>query len=139
MAVIREPVDWLLSWYRYRGRKEIAGSPNSTAEISFDQFVEAYLSKERPPFANVGSQSQFVSDAAGKIIVTHLFQYEQLPTLLAYLDARLKTELVLPNLNRSPKTQVSVSQTTRSLLEQKLEADFDLHAKLSTSPLTTTD
>lgn len=135
IAVIRDPVDWLLSWYKYRGRASIAGSPNSTADISFEAFVDAYLSDDRPAFANVGAQSQFVSDAAGKVIVSHLFQYEKLPTLLEFLSERIGTYLVLPNLNQSPKSHVTVSKKTRSLLETNLEADFDLHTQLDTAPL----
>ncbi|MEF9604569.1 gamma-glutamyl kinase, partial [Paracoccus sp. PXZ] len=31
VAVIREPLDWLRSWYRFRARDELIGHPNSTA------------------------------------------------------------------------------------------------------------
>ena len=39
MAIIREPRDWLGSWYRYRARPEISGSASSTAGMDFAQFV----------------------------------------------------------------------------------------------------
>ena len=39
LAVMREPVSWLGSWYRYRQRPFLNGKPNSTAGISFDDFV----------------------------------------------------------------------------------------------------
>ncbi|HRO15129.1 MAG TPA: gamma-glutamyl kinase, partial [Paracoccus sp. (in: a-proteobacteria)] len=42
VAVIRDPVDWLGSWYRYRSRADLVGRPNSTAHVSFDRFVEDY-------------------------------------------------------------------------------------------------
>ena len=32
IAVVREPLDWILSWWRYRMRPEIDGKPNSTKE-----------------------------------------------------------------------------------------------------------
>ena len=35
MAVIREPVDQMRSWYRYRQKPALDGAPNSTKGMSF--------------------------------------------------------------------------------------------------------
>jgi hypothetical protein len=43
MAVMREPVDWLSSWYRYRTRPELGTRPQSTAGLSFGDFALAWL------------------------------------------------------------------------------------------------
>jgi len=66
VAVIREPVEWLDSWYRYRTRDTLIGQPNSTADISFDQFVEGYLSDPQPDYAHVGSQARFLTGGTGE-------------------------------------------------------------------------
>jgi len=60
VAVMREPISWLGSWYRYRRRPYMAGKPNSTHDISFDDFVRAYIKGSQPGFANVGSQAKFL-------------------------------------------------------------------------------
>ena len=78
LCVIREPVDWLGSWYRYRGRAALDGHPNSTRDVSFAEFVEAYLRRPTPPFARVGRISRFVAGASGGPGVTHMFRYENL-------------------------------------------------------------
>ena len=39
MAVMREPVSWLGSWYRYRQRDFMKGKANATHDLSFDEFV----------------------------------------------------------------------------------------------------
>ena len=65
VAVMREPVDWLGSWYRYRSRPQLDGKANSTRKISFDAFVDAWLSPDQPSFAQVGSQANFLCDEAG--------------------------------------------------------------------------
>ncbi len=57
LAVVREPISWLGSWYRYRRRPFMRGKPNSTEDVSFDDFVTAYL-KGDSGFANVGSQAK---------------------------------------------------------------------------------
>ena len=51
MAVVREPVSWLGSWYRYRQRDFLDGKPTSTRGLSFEDFAAAYASGARPPFA----------------------------------------------------------------------------------------
>ena len=76
MAIMREPVSWLGSWYRYRQRGFLDGKPTSTRGISFDEFVQAYLSDDRPPFANVGSQAKFLEPRPNGTQVSHLFRYE---------------------------------------------------------------
>ncbi|MBL6637385.1 MAG: gamma-glutamyl kinase [Planktomarina sp.] len=48
-ALIREPISWLRSWYRYRARNSMAGLPTSTYHISFDQFVHDAMSDNPHP------------------------------------------------------------------------------------------
>jgi len=126
MAVIREPVDWLMSWHRYRARPEIAGSATSTADIAFDTFVEGWLSDPEPEFARVGRQSRFVSDAAGEVIVDHLFRYEALDTAVSFLEHRLGRKLSLPRRNVSPQTEAQLSSAIAARLRQEAVADFAL-------------
>jgi len=54
-ALVRHPVSWLGSWYKYRGRDDLKGHQNSTADVSFDEFVDEYTKGRPAPFANVGS------------------------------------------------------------------------------------
>jgi hypothetical protein len=126
MAVIREPIDWLGSWYRYRARPEIAGSAASTAGIGFEAFVEAWLSVPEPEFARVGRQSRFVSDASGTVIVDHLFRYEQLDEAVAFLETRLGQRLVLPRRNVSPKVRLDLSSFLEARLRREAGAEFAL-------------
>ena len=48
MAVMREPISWLGSWYRYRQRPFLDGHANSTAGVSFDDFVLSYMKGQTP-------------------------------------------------------------------------------------------
>ena len=64
-AVVREPLSWLGSWYRYRQRPQTAGQSNSTLGISFERFIQDYLSDPRPPYAALGRQSGFLSPPGG--------------------------------------------------------------------------
>lgn len=125
VAVIRHPVDWLSSWYRYRRRDDLEGRPNSTKGMTFDAFVTEYTKGRPAPFAAVGSQAKFVSDAEGGIAVDHLFRYEEQDRLLSFLSERLSVRLELPRLNVSPVMDVSLTPRTEAKLKRKCAAEFE--------------
>ncbi|NDV99550.1 gamma-glutamyl kinase [Salipiger sp. PrR002] len=126
MAVVREPVSWLGSWYRYRQRGFLEGKPTSTRGLSFDDFVEAYTRGERPPFANVGSQAKFVEPRPNGTNVTHLFRYENQAVITGFLEERLGLQLDLPRENVSPRADLALSPEIEAKLRRKCAADFEL-------------
>jgi len=124
IAVIRNPIDWLSSWYRYRYRDDLVGHPNSTRDISFDDFVSEYCKGKPAPFAGVGSQAKFVCGTEDQVLVDHLFQYEQQDKLIAFLEQRLGMNIRLPELNVSPKLATPLSPKIEDKLRRKREAEF---------------
>ena len=131
VAVIREPLDWLGSWYRYRSRSQLDGHPNSTAGVSFEAFVEAYLQASPPEFARVGAQARFVSNGQGKVLVDHLFAFERPLGLRAFLSERLDREIPAPApTNVSPRKELTLPDALKARLQAERAADFALHASL---------
>ncbi len=124
MAVLRHPVDWLGSWYRYRSRGDVAGTPNSTRDISFDDFVLEYCKGKPAPVAAVGSQAKFIQDAEGGPGVTHLFRYEDQSRLIGFLEERLRLRLELPRLNVSPARDLQLSAEVEARLRDRRAAEF---------------
>ncbi|WP_171176439.1 sulfotransferase family 2 domain-containing protein [Ruegeria sp. HKCCD8929] len=127
MAVVREPIDWLGSWYRYRHRPALTGSPTSTEGISFDEFVEAYMKGTRPAFADVGSQSQFFITRSNGVGATHIFKYEHQDKIIAFLENRLGTKIILNRENASPEIPLSLSSKVEERFRRKFAGEFDLH------------
>lgn len=123
-AVLRHPVDWLGSWYRYRSREDLVGHPNSTRNVSFDEFVAEYCKGKPAPFAAVGSQAKFVADAEGGPGVTHLFRYESQPALIAFLEERLAVRMDLPRLNVSPRRDSPLSPEIEARLRKRRPDEF---------------
>lgn len=128
VALMREPRDWLGSWYRYRQR-EGTDPAKSTAGISFDAFVRAWCSEVRPEFADVGSQERFLrsKDGAG---VDRLFRYEDIGSFVHFLEDRLDCEIILPRLNVSPSGATELSAETEAVLHEVAAADFALYNTL---------
>ncbi|MGC9369713.1 MAG: gamma-glutamyl kinase [Paracoccaceae bacterium] len=130
LAVIRDPIDWLGSWYRYRGRPQLDGRPQSTADLSFDEFVAAYLTPAPPAFARVGSQARFASNKAGKVIVDHLFAYEEQSRLRRFLEERLGLAIAPPERNVSPPAKLTLDPGLEAELREVCAPDFTLHARV---------
>jgi len=129
IAVIRAPVDWLGSWFRYRGRSQLDGHANSTAGLSFDSFVEGYLAEPQPAWARIGSQHRFVTDAGGTVLADYLFPYEDQTALRAYLAAQLGREVPPPpRRNVSPARPLLLSPETEARLRRARPEEFALHA-----------
>lgn len=130
VALMREPRDWLGSWYRDRQREDVEPAL-STAAISFDSFVRAYCAPgERPAFADVGSQAAFLTTPSGAQM-PHLFRYEALEDFVQFLEDRLGCEIILPRLNVSPRGNTSLAPETDALLRQTMAQDFALYESLA--------
>ena len=127
VAVMREPIDWLGSWYRYRKRPFLEGQPTSTRNMDFDHFVDAYTKGDTPVFANVGEQARFLRPHQNGTKVTHVFRYEDQAGLTAFLEERLDTQIVTEKVNASPKENLDLSEVTEAKLRRKFATDFDLY------------
>ncbi|GAW33851.1 hypothetical protein RA2_00896 [Roseovarius sp. A-2] len=126
VAVMREPVSWLGSWYRYRHRAALAGHPNSTQGISFDAFVSSYCQGKPQEFANVGAQSKFLEPQRNGTKVTHLFRYEEQDDLMDFLAERLGIRPKTAQHNASPSLGLELSDRTEARLRRKYADDFTL-------------
>ncbi len=129
VALMREPTDWLGSWYRFRQREETEPA-KSTRDISFDEFVRAWCREDRPEFADVGSQGKFLRPRQG-VGVDRLFRYEAIGTFVHFLEDRLGCEIILPRLNVSPEGATELSSATAALLREAAAEDFELYATLT--------
>lgn len=131
VSVLREPLSWLESWYRYRGRDQIKSTNRSTAGMSFDHFVEQVLQDEPPPFADVGSQFFFATSNTDEIEIDHLFVYEQFDRVVAFLEARLGQTLKLSEANVSPSRSARLSPDLEAELRRKWAKEFTLYARIA--------
>lgn len=128
VALMREPRDWLGSWYRYRQR-EGTDPAKSTSGMDFDTFVRAWCNDTRPEFAEVGSQERFLRGKDGEG-VDRLFRYEDIGSFVQFLEDRLDCEIILPRLNVSPAGATELSAETDALLQEAAAADFALYDTL---------
>lgn len=130
VAVMRDPVDQIRSWYKYRQRSEVAGQARSTGAMTFDDFVMAVTADEPPDYANIGSQHNFLTNRKGCVKVDHLFAYENQPAFLAFLSERLRFQVVLKQKNVSPPIDAPLSEAALKVLKAARPEEFELYAQL---------
>lgn len=126
LAVVREPISWLGSWYKYRRRPFMRGHANATHDVSFDDFVTEYIKGAPAGFANVGSQAKFLEPRPNGVRVNHLFRYEEQPHLQAFLEHRLNIKLTLERENVSPAMDLQLSPNVERRLRRKRAEEFDI-------------
>ena len=109
ICIVREPLSWLNSWYRFRSRSTLRNPehPNhhkSTFGMEFSEFITAYMSPEPPAFVkDISSQFNFVKNSMGEIGVDTIFLYENLDSLVDYMSHRVDSNLKLKSINVSPR------------------------------------
>ncbi|MDJ0857972.1 MAG: sulfotransferase family 2 domain-containing protein [Dinoroseobacter sp.] len=133
LAVVRDPLDRMRSWYRYRARQQFDGSTMSTADMSFDEFIEASLQPDPPAFARIWTQDKFVSSKAEQIRVTHLFDYAQMDKLVIWLSERLNRDIELAWENVSPSKPTPLSPAWEKALRDARAGEFALYSQVAQS------
>ena len=127
VAVMREPLDWLGSWYRYRQRPGQEQARNSTHGISFDDFVTEYMKGKRAAFAQVGSQTKFLEPQNNGTAVTHLFRYEDQDGLRRFLSNRLEIEIETRRMNSSPAMALALDPDVEQRYRRKFAVEYQLY------------
>ena len=123
VALMREPLDWLASWYRQRLGDE--DGPAEDPGEGFDRFVRDHMASPPPPHADVGSQARFLGDGQS-LGVDRVFAYEDIGRFVAFLEDRLDCGITLPRLNVSPTATLDIAPATVARLRVHAAQDYRL-------------
>lgn len=129
VALMREPRDWLGSWYRNR-RLDDEDPQTSTRNVGFEDFVRQACSDRPPAHAVVGRQADFLAPRAD-CRVEHIFRYDRLDQFVRFLEDRLQFEILLPRLNVSPAEDLRLSKAAEELIRQSFARDLELFHALA--------
>lgn len=138
-AVTREPADRLMSWYKFRQRDQLANAPTDSKKklnfihgISFEEFAEAVLTREKGPMFSVDTQRSFVEDANGDVKVDTLIRLESLnvifPKLLRKFKIRPPESFERKNISPKDKeSEISDELRDRINKSSRFKQDFLLY------------
>jgi hypothetical protein len=117
-CIMREPVARVFSWYQYQSRAKLAKASHPmhkrhTGGISFEQFVEAYLSPKKPEYAKMGTQSGFIRLSDGSIGVDRIFRLDQMDEVGKFLSAKIGKEIQIGHKNKSGKKPAAAEEPAK--------------------------
>lgn len=121
-AVMREPLAQVKSWYRYRS--------DTLGDVSFESFLQAVISPDPPPFAQIGTQLGFLRNASGDVGVDHLFAYERQPKLRGWLEKRVGGALNIKVRNVSPDVPTPLSPDAEAAFRAARAEEYALYDRL---------
>lgn len=127
VALVREPLGWLRSWYRFRQRDDFEDPDHAVQGVSFEQFARDYMAETPPPHAAIGTQAAYLTDAEGRRNVDQIFRYEEIENFVHFLEDRLDCAITLPWVNVPPKADVALSAETEAALRRHMARDFALY------------
>ena|SRR5215218_8099151 len=133
VCVIREPIDWLSSWWRYRSREDLADPShprhhNYVGRVSFEQYAHAYM-KGDEQFAQVGRQSGFVRPRRGQATVDRIFRYDRFDLLVDFLCEKVGEEVDVGARNVSPKLSFSLSEECERELRKFFAPEYRIYER----------
>ncbi|WP_374633462.1 sulfotransferase family 2 domain-containing protein [Paracoccus sp. (in: a-proteobacteria)] len=128
VALMREPLDWLRSWYRFRQRDDDEDPDHAMTGISFADFAAHYARPDGMRAAQVGTQAGFLTEE--DVRVDRIFRYEDMDDFTHFLEDRLDCALSLPRVNVPPPVDVSLTAAQETSLRQVMERDLRLYASL---------
>lgn len=131
-GVMRDPFDWILSWFRYRqGNQVEAPIPR---EMTFEDFWRASDWNIRDEKGVPYSQGRIFLDAAGNPLADVIIPYHQLDAMLPTVLTALGISAEVPHLNVSMigRDKVAIPTHLRQEVNAHYAADYALYNQLAT-------
>ncbi|MFH5775673.1 hypothetical protein ACHFJ0_15585 [Paracoccus sp. NGMCC 1.201697] len=127
VALMREPIGWLRSWYRFRHRDDIDDPDHAMDGVTFSQFAQSYAGSAET-YRQIGMQCDFLTQSEDR--VDRIFRYEEMQDLTHFLEDRLDCAISLPRVNVPPAVDVSLSDEHEAMLRRFLHRDVALYDSL---------
>lgn len=125
VALMREPLGWLRSWYRFRLRDDIDDPDHAMVGVSFPDFAQAYADPQGKDFRAIGTQSDFLTHDQDR--VDRIFRYEEIEGFTHFLEDRLDCAISLPRVNVPPAVDVSLDDSQEAALRRIMARDIALY------------
>lgn len=129
-GIIRNPLDWVVSWFNFRSRIQLRNPSNPdhknyTGEMTFAQFWD---SNKNQPFLKPQYRNFFAKDR--NIKLDYIILQDQLCEHISIIKEMVKTDLLtIQNKNQSTIKRITsedVEDKIKDEIKQKYRLDYDL-------------
>jgi hypothetical protein len=129
VTIVREPIDWLASWWRYRSREQLKEATDRrrrryVGDMSFEEWARRQLDAGMP---GIGRFSRFVSTPDGDLGVDRIWRYEHIDDARRWMSERVGKNVKLRRANVSPPRDHDLSAELRQRLEAYYEPEYRLY------------
>lgn len=128
VALMRDPVDWLRSWFRFRLRDDHDDPRHAMEGVDFADFAAEYARPGGAQRALIGTQSAFLTCPQGT--VDQIFRYDRIEDFVDFLETRLDCAIELPRINVPPSVDVHLNPADEARLRRSMSQDLDLYSRI---------
>lgn len=128
VALMREPVDWLRSWYRFKLRDDHDDPEHRMDGVSFAQFARDYATDGGPARLGLVTQSDFLTGDGAP--VDRIFRYEAMDAFVDFLESQLDCAISLPRLNVPPSVDVQLDAAAEQALRSAMTHDIACYDRI---------
>lgn len=122
VSMFREPVAWLESWWRYRGRED---SRQSTADMTFEEFAHHYLAGDDAAPVPKGRPARFLQ-AQGAVAVDRVLSVDRPEVWSAWFTERIGAPLEFERRNASGAERGELAPATRTALVEHFAPEYEV-------------
>lgn len=126
VTMFREPIAWLESWWRYRGRVD---SRRSTADMTFDEFALHYLAGADDAPVPRGRPARFIH-AEGTVAVDRVLSVDHPEVWTAWFAERVGAPLAFERRNASGAERGELRPATRGALVAHFAPEYEVWRRL---------
>ncbi len=134
-CVMREPIDLLRSWYKYRSRKNIKSVERSTSNITFDKYINNLYEKKNQDKSSrslFDGQSRFLFPK-DKMLIDRIFPYGKFDSFIEFITNKIGKDFEIPRINISPKIaekELVLKEDTLKKIEKYISFDKAIYDQI---------
>jgi len=133
ICLMRDPLSWIESWYRYRSRDALKNPSNPnhknyTGNISYDEFIMEYISGgKRKSYADLLCQFDFLSIGNNQLGVDNIIPMNRIDLFEDFISDKLGSKFTVPHINSSPKKDLYLDSDLKERLQKYFSKDIILY------------
>ena len=135
VCLMREPISWLHSWYRFQSREALKSPDHKlhhkySGNMTFEEWINDYLSDKPSNNPIKHSQHTYFIDKNGKVGVDKIFKYENMVEIKEYFELKVGEKIEFPRLNISPIIEYRLTSEVKHCLKDFLKVDYEIYNTL---------
>ena len=121
-SFVRNPFDWQVSLYEYLRKSKGHHLHKFACQVSFKSYLKSCVAE------TIKTQSEFLTDYSGNLIVDKIGKYESLNDDFLSITKKLNLSTTLPHLNKTIRSKCNYyyDEESEDIILRNFKRDFEL-------------